>query len=76
MDSTATTLSTSVREAGYQVVRIEQLRANRWLLVAGAPDGRVLILAQRRPLISASDVQDLAEQLRLGRYPLGYLLAL
>lgn len=76
MDLTAINLSTIVREAGYQLVRIEQLRANRWLIIADAPDGRLLILAQQRPLIGASDVQDLAEQLRLARFPLGYLLGL
>jgi hypothetical protein len=76
MISTATHLSTMVREAGYQMARIEQLRANRWLVVASSAEGKVLILAQQRPLINASDVQDLAEQLRLARIGTGYLLAL
>jgi hypothetical protein len=76
MTQASTQLSTMVREAGYQLIRIEQLRANRWLLLAESPEGKVLILAQQRPLISASDVQDLAEQLRLSRVGTGYLLAM
>lgn len=69
-------LTTMVREAGYRLTQYEQLRANRWLVVADSDEGRVLILAQQRPTISAADVQDLAEQLRLSRIPVGYLLAL
>lgn len=76
MTMAAADLSILIREAGYQLISIEQLRANRWLILAEAPEGRVLILAQRRPLISAADVQDLAEQLRLSRVVVGYLLAL
>jgi hypothetical protein len=76
MISSATHLSTLVREAGYQLVRIEQLRANRWLVVATSGEGNVLILAQQRPLINSSDVQDLAEQLRLARINIGYLLSI
>jgi hypothetical protein len=75
MTMTATHLVTTVREAGYQLLRIEQLRANRWLLSVDSPEGRVLIMAQERPLIGASDVQDLAERLRLSRVGVGYLLA-
>ncbi|NNJ10695.1 hypothetical protein EKD04_010170 [Chloroflexales bacterium ZM16-3] len=69
-------LSNLVREAGYKLIRIDQLRANRWLIMAESVEGKVLILAQQRPLIGAADVQDLAEQLRLTRVPIGYLLAL
>jgi hypothetical protein len=76
METRTTDLPSLVREAGYQLVRLEQLRTNRWLIVADSDDGRVLILAQQRPLISAADVQDLAEQLRLSRIPIGYLLAM
>ncbi|NTW97425.1 MAG: hypothetical protein HGB28_02625 [Oscillochloris sp.] len=76
MDPTATNLSTIVRDAGYQLIRVEQLRLNRWLILADSAEGQVLILAQQRPLIGAADVQDLAEQLRLARVSLGYLLAL
>ena len=71
-----THLSTMVRDAGYQLICIKQLRANRWLLLAESPEGEVLILAQQRPLISACDVQDLAELLRLSHANTGYLLAL
>jgi hypothetical protein len=76
MPSTAAQLLTQVGEAGYKLVRIEQLRANRWLLTLESPEGQVLVMAQQRPLISAADVQDLAEQLRLGRFRSGYLLAI
>jgi hypothetical protein len=76
MISAATNLSTMVREAGYELIRIEQLRVNRWLLLVESPGGKVLILAQQRPLIGAADVQDLAEQLRLSRIGIGYLLAM
>jgi hypothetical protein len=75
MSLTATALTATVREAGYQIVRIERLRATRWLIAVDSPEGRALIMAQERPLIGASDVQDLAEQLRLGRADVGYLLA-
>ncbi|MEI7643887.1 MAG: hypothetical protein WCJ55_06370 [Chloroflexales bacterium] len=68
-------LSAMVRDAGYHLICIEQLRANRWLLLAESPEGEVLILAQQRPLISACDVQDLAELLRLSHANTGYLLA-
>jgi hypothetical protein len=76
MISAATDLSNQVREAGYQLIRIEQLRVNRWLIMAESAEGRVLILAQQRPLIGAADVQDLAEQLRLTHNAVGYLLAM
>jgi hypothetical protein len=69
-------LSTMVREAGYQLIRVEQLRVNRWLVIAESAEGRVLILAQQRPMIASSDVQDLAEHLRLSRIAEGYLLAI
>ncbi|MBX0328780.1 hypothetical protein K2Z83_13965 [Oscillochloris sp. ZM17-4] len=76
MISASTNLSNLVREAGYQLIHIDQLRTNRWLIVAESAEGRVLVLAQQRPLISASDVQDLAERLRLSQVPIGYLLAM
>jgi hypothetical protein len=72
----STHLSTIIREAGYRLIQIEQLRANRWLILAESSEGMVLILAQQRTLIGASDVQDLAEQLRLRRVGTGYLLAM
>jgi hypothetical protein len=75
MSLTVTALTATVREAGYQLVRIERLRATRWLISVDSPEGRALIMAQERPLIGASDVQDLAEMLRLGRATMGYLLA-
>lgn len=70
-------ITTRVHEAGYQLLRIEQLRPNRWQLWLIDPDGiQVLALAQQRHLISASDVQDLAEMLRLSNCTYGMLLAI
>jgi hypothetical protein len=64
------------RAAGYQVVAAQQLRANRWLLVLNDDTGAaILTLIQARPLISAADVQDLAELVRLRRPSRGILLA-
>jgi hypothetical protein len=62
--------------AGYQVVAVQQLRANRWLLALSDDTGAAtLTLIQARPLISAADVQDLAELVRLRRPSRGILLA-
>ncbi len=70
-------LLTQVRQAGYETLRVEQPRPNRWLLTLRTPEGgELLAMAQQRPLISAADVQDLAELLRLRRMPSGMLLAL
>jgi hypothetical protein len=64
------------RAAGYQVVAAQQLRANRWLLALNDDTGAaILTLIQARPLISAADVQDLAELVRLRRPTRGLLLA-
>jgi hypothetical protein len=64
------------RTAGYQVVAAQQLRANRWLLALNDDTGAaILMLIQARPLISAADVQDLAELVRLRRPSRGILLA-
>ena len=62
--------------AGYHVVAAQQLRTNRWLLALNDDTGMVtLTLIQARPLISAADVQDLAELVRLRRPSRGILLA-
>jgi hypothetical protein len=54
--------------AGYQIAAVQQLRANRWLLMLSDSSGATtLALIQARPLISAADVQDLAELARLRR---------
>lgn len=77
MHPTAAALTAQVREAGYALVRIEQLRSNRWLLtVRDAEGAQRLVLAQCRPLISSADVHDLAELLRLRRVGGGFLLAI
>ena len=54
------------QSAGYQIVATQQLRSNRWLLMlSDSTSATTLALIQARPLISASDVQDLAELTRL-----------
>ena len=65
------------RKAGYEVIEANQLRPNRWSLLLRSPAGTVLlVLAQCRPLITAADVQDLAELVRLRPSVQGVLLAL
>lgn len=73
----AAELARQARAVGYTVVRVEQLRTNRWLLTLTDAQGALwLALAQQRPLIGAADVQDLAELLSLQRCPQGFLLAM
>lgn len=77
MNATAAQMAARARDAGYETVSIEQPRANRWLMTLRAPAGApLLVLAQRRALIIAADVHDLAELLRLRRVGAGCLLAL
>jgi hypothetical protein len=74
---TAAELTRQARAAGYTVVRVEQVRTNRWLLTLTDAQGAPwLVLAQQRPMIGAADVQDLADMLSLQRCPNGMLLAL
>jgi hypothetical protein len=64
------------QSAGYQIVATQQLRANRWLfMLSDATGATTLALVQARPLISAADVQDLAELTRLRRPARAILLA-
>jgi len=64
------------QSAGYQIVATQQLRANRWLfMLSDATGATTLALIQARPLISAADVQDLAELTRLRRPARAILLA-
>jgi hypothetical protein len=64
------------QQAGYLVLEAEQLRPNRWLLiVTDAAEKRFAVLVQARPLLSAADVQDLADTVRLRRLDGGILLA-
>jgi len=64
------------QSAGYQIVATQQLRSNRWLLMLSDGSGATtLALIQARPLISAADVQDLAELTRLRRPARAILLA-
>lgn len=64
------------RKAGYHVDEVEQLRPNRWLLTLTDGTGaRVMLMIQARPLIGSSDVQDLAEIMRLRQAAGAILLA-
>jgi hypothetical protein len=64
------------QSAGYQIVGTQQLRTNRWLLMLTDASGTTtLALIQARPLISAADVQDLAELTRLRQPARAILLA-
>ncbi len=64
------------QSAGYQIVATQQLRSNRWLfMLVDASGATTLALIQARPLISAADVQDLAELTRLRRPGHAILLA-
>ena len=68
-------LERDARAAGYRILSTERLRANRWLLVADEGEGhQVAILLQLRSLIGESDVQDLADLVRVRRYHSGMLL--
>lgn len=76
MQPTAARLAARAREAGYEVARVEQLRTNRWLLTLRDGDGAAtLLMVQQRPIVTAADVQDLAELLQCARVPRGLLLA-
>ena len=64
------------QSAGYQVIATQQLRSNRWLfMLSDSTSATTLTLIQARPLISAADVQDLAELARLRRPGRAILLA-
>jgi hypothetical protein len=64
------------QSAGYHIVATQQLRANRWLFMLSDSTGATMLaLIQARPLISAADVQDLAELTRLRRPARAILLA-
>jgi hypothetical protein len=64
------------QSAGYQISATQQLRSNRWLfMLSDATGATTLALIQARPLISAADVQDLAELARLRRPGRAILLA-
>ena len=77
MHAKATELTRQARDAGYEVVQCEQLRANRWLLRLKDTTGElVLLMAQQRSLLTSADVQDLAELLYLYRCASGMLLAI
>ncbi len=64
------------QSAGYQIIATQQLRSNRWLfMLSDVTSTTTLVLIQARPLISAADVQDLAELTRLRQPARAILLA-
>ena len=64
------------RQAGYHVAGVEKLRPNRWLLtLTDAGGATIALLVQARPLVTAADVQDLAEIVRVRSLDRGILLA-
>jgi hypothetical protein len=69
-------LTTTARQAGYQVVSAEQPRPNRWVLhLLDGQGAATLVMVQARALLTAADVQDLAELVRLRRPRHSILLA-
>lgn len=73
---TARELIRMVRQAGYSVQTIEHLRTNRWLLIVrDAQIGVIALFVQSRALVTAADVQDLAEIVRVRGLQRGILLA-
>jgi hypothetical protein len=73
---TAHDLVRLARHAGYQVLSIEQLRPNRWLLMLiEPPDRQVILFVQVRPLVSSGDVQDFAQLAGAPAQRRGILLA-
>ncbi|MBC8160249.1 MAG: hypothetical protein H7Z42_03435 [Roseiflexaceae bacterium] len=72
---TLSMIEKDVRASGYQLLSSEQLRTNRWLLVARDTAGqRIAILVQLRALIGESDVRDLAELVQIRQFDAGILL--
>jgi hypothetical protein len=65
------------RAAGYEVIAIDQPRPKRWVLqLQDGAGAYITVMVQQRALVSAADVQDLAELLRLRHSKEGVLLAL
>ena len=64
------------RDAGYNVVGVEHPRSTRWLLTLRDGAGMlILLIVQTRPLISAADIQDLDELVRVRRMHRGLFWA-
>ena len=77
MGTTSKQVAAQARAAGYEVIEMEQMRPNRWLMMLREPGGETSItLVQQRSLVGATDVQDLADLLRLRQAKHGILLAL
>ncbi len=65
-----------VQRTGYAVITIEHPRSTRWLLTLQDSAGAsVMLIVQVRAVISSSDVQDLAELVRVRRSAYGVLWA-
>src|SRR5688500_7598950 len=73
---TSRDLIDTTAQAGYRVVTIEHPRSTRWLLTVCDHGGQsIMLVVQARTLISASDVQDLAELVQVRRMQRGMLWA-
>lgn len=76
MHLTSQELLHEAHQAGYEVLAVEQMRANRWVLTLRDEARRtILVLVQARALISSADVADLAVLTQLRRPDRGLLLA-
>lgn len=76
-DIVTTRVMQGVRHAGFRIIRMEHVRANRWIIQASNQDGQpVVILAVDRSLVAASDIQDLEEIIRLRHAACGVLWSL
>lgn len=76
MTQQARTFVEMARRAGYSVSAVEQLRANRWLLsMRDATGATIGVLVQKRALLYAADVLDVAEIVRLRGFERGLLWA-
>jgi hypothetical protein len=66
----------TAQQAGYDVITIEHSRSTRWLLTLRDGAGiSIMLVVQARPLISASDIQDLDELVRVRRMDRGLFWA-
>lgn len=73
---TASAFVQVAQQAGYRVRLVEQPRNNRLLLTVDDPEGQALmIMIQARRLVTASDVAELADVVRIRRLHQGLLWA-
>jgi len=69
-------LTAIIRQSNYHIIGCEQTRSTRWIFILRDTNGDIVILmVQTRPIVGASDVQDLAELVQLQRANRGFLWA-